>query len=239
MLHPHWRMAALGLSLLSLSSNSACSAAEHHDPFETKLGAPPRAHVEQPIIVEPGPGVRENGEIAFAVHWFEGSLDEALAMADAQGKLVFVDVGAYWCPPCHELDEKVFTDERVATWLREHAIALHVDAEKGEGPELVDRYRVQAYPTLLVLEASGVEKDRIVDFHPSEALIEMLAAIAEGGNVLAKLAGAVEAAPDDLEARFELGHARPGSGLRSVSCSRPRQLSRCGSRGPRIHNRRK
>jgi thiol-disulfide isomerase/thioredoxin len=192
---------------LSLPLVFACSSAEHHDPYERKLGPPPRKHVEQPIVVEPGPGVRDNGEITFAVQWFDGTLDEALAMATDQGKLVFVDVGAYWCPPCHELDEKVFTDRAVGDWLRERAIALHIDAEKGEGPELVERYRVQAYPTLLVLEPSGIEKDRIVDFHPSAEVLELLEAIAAGGNVLAERVAAVEAAPDDLAARFELGHA--------------------------------
>ncbi|MFV8754221.1 tetratricopeptide repeat protein [Nannocystaceae bacterium ST9] len=187
----------------------ACSSSAHHDtPYETKLGAPPRpAPAERPIIVEPGPGVRDDGEIVFAVQWFDGTLDEALSLAEDQGKLVFVDVGAYWCPPCHELDEKVFTDPTVAAWLREHAIALHVDAEKGEGPELVERYAVQAYPSLLLIEPSGLEKGRIVDFHASAELIAMLAAIAEGGNVLAELAAAVEAAPDDLDARYALGHA--------------------------------
>jgi tetratricopeptide (TPR) repeat protein len=198
------RLASLCLSLPLVF---ACSSAEHHDPYERKLGAPPRQPVERPILVEPGPGVRDDGEVVSAVQWFDGTLDEALQMAADQDKLVFLDVGAYWCPPCHELDEKVFTDATVGAWLREHTIALHIDAEKAEGPELVERYHVQAYPTLLVLEASGLEKDRIVDFHPSAELLAMLAAVAEGGNVLAERLAAVEAAPDDLAARFELGHA--------------------------------
>lgn len=192
---------------LSLPLVFACSSAEHHDPYESKLGPPPRAVAEQSIIVEPGPGVRDDGEVVSAVQWFDGTFEEALVMATDQRKLVFLDVGAYWCPPCHELDEKVFIDPAVGAWLREHTIALHIDAEKAEGPDLVERYHVQAYPTLLLLEPSGIEKDRIVDFHPAAELLTMLAAIAEGGNVLAQRIAAVEAAPDDLAARFELGHA--------------------------------
>src|SRR5690606_2728779 len=60
-----------------------------------------------------GPGVRADGSIVSAVDWFEGSLEQALAKAKAEDKLVFVDVGAYWCPPCHELDETVFTLPKV------------------------------------------------------------------------------------------------------------------------------
>ncbi|WP_181198101.1 tetratricopeptide repeat protein [Enhygromyxa salina] len=153
------------------------------------------------------PGVREDGSIVSAVQWFEGGLEQALARAESEGKLVFVDVGAYWCPPCHELDEKTFTDPRVGRWLAERAIAVHVDAEKGEGPDLVERYQVQAYPTLLMLEANGIEKGRLVDFIEPEALLTKLEALAGGDNVLTELEAAVAAAPDDVEARYRLGHA--------------------------------
>lgn len=209
---PILAMHGLRIACLCLPLALACSSEHHESPYETKLGPPPRpagaaSLVDAPIVVEPGPGVAEDGEIRSAVRWFSGTLDEAIELARDQGKLIVVDVGAYWCPPCHELDEKTFTDPAVGEWLREHAIALHVDAEKGEGPELVERYRVQAYPTVLVLEPSGLEKDRIVDFHPGPELIAMLEAIAEGGNVMADLVAAVEAAPDDLAARYALGHA--------------------------------
>ncbi|WP_434420521.1 tetratricopeptide repeat protein [Nannocystis pusilla] len=138
--------------------------------------------------------------------WIEGDLEAALAAAKAEGKLVFVDVGAYWCPPCRELEEKVFTRDDVGAALSKY-VALHVDAEKGEGPELVARYKVQAYPTLLVLDANGVEKGRLVDAMEPPALLAALEKIAAGGDVLAELEQKVAAAPDDLQARYELGVA--------------------------------
>jgi len=153
------------------------------------------------------PGVQEDGSIVFAVSWLEGSLEEALARAKKENKLVFVDVGAYWCPPCRELDEEVFVDPRVGEFLAAGYVAVHIDAEKGEGPELVERYHVQAYPTLLVLEPTGVEKGRLVDFHATDDLVAGLGRIAAGENVLAELEAAVESDPDDLEKRYELAHA--------------------------------
>jgi tetratricopeptide (TPR) repeat protein len=195
--------------VLPLALALACSSEHHESPYQTKLGPPPRASapLDTPIVVTPGPGVREDGEIASAVTWFPGTLEQAIELARDQGKLIVVDVGAYWCPPCHELDEKTFTDPRVGAWMREHALALHVDAEKGEGPELVERYHVQAYPTLLVLEPTGIEKDRLIDFHPADELIALLDAIAAGGNVMAELQTAAAQAPDDLAAAYALGHA--------------------------------
>jgi tetratricopeptide (TPR) repeat protein len=204
-----WLAAPLALSLTSML---ACGEAHpQHRGAEFQFGpAPAKGQpIHRPTGAKPdiAPGVRDDGSIVYAVDWFEGSFEQALAAAKAQGKLVFVDVGAYWCPPCHELDEKVFVRPEVGDWLRERTIALHIDAEKGDGPELVERYHVQAYPTMLVLEAGGLEKGRIVDFVEAEALLEQLEALATGGNVLAELEAAVAAEPDNLEARFRLGHA--------------------------------
>jgi tetratricopeptide (TPR) repeat protein len=154
-----------------------------------------------------GPGVLADGTIVSAVSWHEGSLDQALARAGRDRKLVFADVGAYWCPPCRDLDEKVFTDPDVGEFLARGYVAVRIDAEKDEGPELVDRYHVQAYPTVLVLEPSGVERGRLVDYHAPAELVAALERIARGENVLAELEAAVATEPDDVEARFELAHA--------------------------------
>ena len=153
------------------------------------------------------PGVQADGEVVSAVKWFEGDLEAALAVAKAQGKRVFVDVGAYWCPPCRKLDEEVFIKPEVGAAMDAGFVAVHIDAEKGEGPDVVARYRVQAYPTLLVLEASGLEKGRMVDAMAPAELLAGLEKIAAGGDVLAELEAAATARPDDLEARYQLGNA--------------------------------
>jgi thioredoxin-like negative regulator of GroEL len=203
------RLAIVSFVCLAL----ACSEAHeehrgpefHFGPAPERPGATPQVALGNAPVA--GPGVREDGSVTFAVEWFEGGFDRALAHAQASQKLLFLDVGAYWCPPCHELDEKTFTDARVGAWLAQHAIALHIDAEKGEGPELVKRYQVQAYPTLLLLEPTGVEKGRLIDFIPPDELLPKLDELAKGGNVFAELEAAVAAAPDDVQALYRLGHA--------------------------------
>ncbi len=162
---------------------------------------------ERPDSSPSTPGVKDDGSVVSAVAWFDGTLEAALTAAKQSGKLVLVDIGAYWCPPCHRLDEEVFVRPEVGQFLDASYVAVHVDAEAGEGPDLVTRYRVQAYPTLLVLEPTGIEKGRIVDFLPADAFVTAMQRIAAGQNVLQDLVAAVENDPDDVEARYALGNA--------------------------------
>lgn len=198
----------LGLGVVACGGPAPETAADRSAPAPASETPPAKTASPQKAEPAPPPGVQGDGEIVSAVTWFHGTLEQALAQAKAENKLVLMDVGAYWCPPCHQLDEEVFVVPAVGQRLAEGYVALHVDAEKGEGPELVERYRVQAYPTVLVLEATGIEKGRVVDFLPAEALLEALERIASGGNVLAELEDAVENDPDDLTKRYALGHAQ-------------------------------
>lgn len=204
---------ALGLGVVACGGSEPPAPAERSPTGKAAASepAPPPAIQQDPPVVPPpqalAPGVQPDGEVVSAVAWFHGSLDEALARAKAEKKLVLMDVGAYWCPPCQQLDEEVFVRSEVGERLGRGYVALHVDAEKGEGPELAERYHVLAYPTLLVLEATGVEKGRMVDFLPAPALLATLDRIEQGGNVLAELVDAVENDPDDLTKRYALAHA--------------------------------
>ncbi|MGB1012973.1 MAG: tetratricopeptide repeat protein, partial [Nannocystaceae bacterium] len=195
--------------LISASVATGCGSANKDAPANQDTPpAPTPSEAEKKPTPKVTPGVQDNGEIVSAVPWFEGSLEQALAEATKTGKLVFIDVGAYWCPPCHELDEKVFVDPKVGSFLGDKFVSIHIDAEKGEGPDIVDRYRVQAYPTMLVLEPTGVEKGRLVDSMEPAKLIEAVGKLAAGENVLAELEAKVAAAPKDLKARYELAHGQ-------------------------------
>lgn len=198
---------SVGLVVSLLSACAAPPSAPAPAAGPAKQAVPKDSQLAVAAEAAVKPGVQADGEVVSAVQWFEGSFDEALAAARAGGKQVFLDVGAYWCPPCRELDEQVFVRPEVGAALAAGYVALHVDAEKGEGPELVARYKVQAYPTLLVLEAGGLERGRMVDGMKPEELLAGLEEIARGGTVLARLEAAVAAAPGDLEARYRLGNA--------------------------------
>ncbi|MCR9166174.1 MAG: thioredoxin family protein [Nannocystaceae bacterium] len=202
---PH-RLVFAVLLVLACGTQEAPATKAEDAPTAEEAGQKEAPQARAEDAEDLAPGVQADGTVVSAVDWFHGSLEEARAQAKSEGKLVFVDVGAYWCPPCQKLDEEVFTQASVGEALGDRYVAVHVDAEKAEGPDIVREHHVQAYPTILVLEPSGVEKGRVVDFLPASELLTALRRIEEGQSVLADAIEAVEAKPDDVAARQRLGH---------------------------------
>ena len=107
-----------------------------------------------------------------AVPFVQGRpLSESLRRAKAEKKGVMVDVFAVWCGPCKMLDRTTFSDPSVGAWVKANLIAVKVDAEKGEGRKIAQRYMVSSFPTILFLDPSGNEIDRLIAVYPPAAFI--------------------------------------------------------------------
>ena len=126
----------LGLALLSACGSTRARAGEPTDSTEQTKGGNPHA--------------------AFAIDFMDTDyVAEAIERAEAEGKLVFVDVYTTWCLPCRLMDEEVFTDPALGRYFNEHFVSLKVDAERGNGGNVAALYEVTAYPTLLFLDTRG------------------------------------------------------------------------------------
>ena len=89
----------------------------------------------------------------------EITFDQAIAAAKAENKLVFVDVMTSWCGPCKMMARDVFPQKKVGDFMNEKFVCLKIDAEKGEGIEIAKTYKVNAYPTFLLLNLDKSEED--------------------------------------------------------------------------------
>lgn len=89
------------------------------------------------------------------IHFFKGTMEEAQAQAAKEHKIIFMDAYTSWCGPCKRMAKDVFSDAEVGKFFNKHFINIKVDMEKGEGPRLAGKYRVNSYPTLLFLDEKG------------------------------------------------------------------------------------
>ena len=84
------------------------------------------------------------------------TLEKAKKEATKSGKLIFIDAYTDWCGPCKQMAATTFQDPEVGEFFNENFVNLKIEMEKNaEGPDLARRYRVTAYPTLLILDGDG------------------------------------------------------------------------------------
>jgi thioredoxin-related protein len=138
------------------------------------------------------------------IKFMKGLMAEALARADAEKKVVMVDFVTDWCRWCDTLDRNTYSDRAVGNYINGAAVAIKIDAEKGEGIAIAKSYNVHGYPSILFVTADGKEIDRIVGyFPPEEFLIAARDAIA-GKNTIAALKARAEKNPSDAASQYEV-----------------------------------
>jgi thioredoxin-related protein len=124
---------------------------------------------------------------ANAAEWLT-DLSKAQAQAKAEHKLVFMDfTGSDWCPPCIELHKKVLTSREFEDYAQKNLVLVVVDfPEKIDQPKdlakandaMKEKFKIEGFPTLLVLDENGKELDRQLGFFkPAKELIAHLDSI--------------------------------------------------------------
>ncbi|MCQ4872311.1 thioredoxin family protein [Butyricimonas paravirosa] len=109
------------------------------------------------------------------------TFDEALLRANTENKLVFIDCYTSWCGPCAQMMRVIFPQEKVGEFFTSRFVSLKVDMEKGEGPELKERFGVKAYPTFLIIRPDGSLQHRTTS--ANEDADAFIASIARGLNL--------------------------------------------------------
>jgi thiol-disulfide isomerase/thioredoxin len=95
------------------------------------------------------------GLFAQGIQFEHSTFEEALAKAKAENKMVFMDCYTEWCGPCKALAKNVFPKKEVGDYYNANFVNLKMDMEKGEGPELLKRYKIKGFPTLLFMDHTG------------------------------------------------------------------------------------
>ena len=97
---------------------------------------------------------------------FTDNLDEALAKAKAEGKLVYACFsGSDWCGWCMKLEREVLSDPLFVAGVADDYVLVFIDSPqdksrlseraKAENAKLTKKYGIQGFPTALILDGDG------------------------------------------------------------------------------------
>ena len=102
------------------------------------------------------------------------TLEDALKKAEAENKLVLVDVSAIWCPNCRKLDNEVFANQEVKKFVNEKFVFSRLEYESAEGTEFLEKHNATGFPNLWLLDGKGnVVKKLQITFDPTEFLKQL------------------------------------------------------------------
>lgn len=149
------------------------------------------------------------------IRW-AGSLKEALAAAEDEQKYLLVDVYTQTCKWCKALEDTTFADSSVVDFSREF-IWAKLDAQADT--QAARSFQVFGYPTVMLLDPSGQEVDRIVGYLRPEPFMAQIRDYLAGKGTMAALQKQVGEDSTKVQLLFLLGekHHQRGQWDHSLS----------------------
>ena len=105
-----------------------------------------------------------NGQASDNLKW-ETNLEQAVAQAKKENKAVLVNfTGSDWCIWCKRLSSEVFSQKEFEDYARKNLVLVKLDfprsiqqtnATKYYNNSLAQKYGIQGFPTILILNSKG------------------------------------------------------------------------------------
>jgi thioredoxin-related protein len=109
------------------------------------------------------------------IQFFEGSLEEAKALAETEDKLLFVESYADWCGPCKLMAREVFADPEVGAYFNEHFINVKLDMDQRVNQAFARAHNIRAIPDMMILTTEEAVVNRKLGYVPKRAFLKMAA----------------------------------------------------------------
>jgi thioredoxin-related protein len=107
------------------------------------------------------------------IQWYDGSIEQAFALAEVENKPLFLYWGAIWCPPCEQIKATVFKHPAFLA-KTELFVPVYLDGDTERAQQWGEKFAVAGYPTMIVFSPSGDEVTRIPGWIDSTQYINVL-----------------------------------------------------------------
>lgn len=116
---------------------------------------------------------KKRANTKYKIYFEQAKYEKVLSLATEEQKPIFLDFYTDWCAPCRWLEKDAFENESAARYFNKNLVSLKINAEKGEGVELAQQFKVRAFPTLIYLKPNGQEISRHVGLTSANHIISM------------------------------------------------------------------
>lgn len=94
------------------------------------------------------------------ITWHAGDVDAAFALAKKENRPLFLYWGAVWCPPCNQVKATIFNRQDFVARARLF-VPVYIDGDARNAQKLGARFKVGAYPTMILFRPDGTEITRL------------------------------------------------------------------------------
>ncbi len=104
---------------------------------------------------------------------FLKDLEVARAQAKKRGRDLLIDFETTWCGPCKAMDRWVYSSKAIVDRAKKIGLTV-VKIDGDERSDLKEKFKVVAYPTMIILAADGSEKARAQGYQSIAKLLVLL-----------------------------------------------------------------
>lgn len=108
--------------------------------------------------------------VSEGIHWLAWE-PATFALAQAQDKLILLDLTAVWCHWCHVMDTTTYADPTVIELVNASYVPIRVDTD--QRPDVTARYIAGGWPTTAILLSTG-ETVVAYTYVPPEEMMPLL-----------------------------------------------------------------
>lgn len=128
-----------------------------------------QTELSPPVAAGGSQGSDPRGHVELA---WDNWAPETFERAQAEDRLLLINVVASWCHWCHVMEERTYADPEVAALLAKHFVTIKVDSDAR--PDLAERYREWGWPATAVLSSTAQPVLELRGYQPPERFKAML-----------------------------------------------------------------